>query len=97
MNITDKMLDEAQIVYDTFSVHCFCERNAISKAIQAAMSTAWVSVDEKLPNNFVQVLVLDSQEGYHVATYSEEPHQWFGTDNLHLYDVTHWMSFPEFN
>jgi hypothetical protein len=57
----------------------------------------WFSVDDKLPNNFVQVLVLDSLEGYHVAVYSEESHQWFGTDNYHLYNVTRWMPIPEYN
>lgn len=23
-------------------------------------------------------------------------HQWFSADNYHLYDVTHWMSIPEY-
>jgi hypothetical protein len=57
----------------------------------------WFSVDDRLPTGFIQVLVLDSQEGYHVATYSTESHQWFGTDNYHLYNVTRWMIIPEYN
>jgi hypothetical protein len=56
----------------------------------------WVSVDDKLPPSFVQVLVLDSQEGYHIALYVAEYDQWFSADNHHLYVVTRWMPIPEY-
>jgi hypothetical protein len=63
---------------------------------QELIKVSWFSVDDKLPNNFVPVLVLDSQEGYRVAMYSAEYNQWFSADNYHLYDVTHWMLIPEY-
>jgi hypothetical protein len=147
MNVTDKMLDEAQDTYDTLSAQGISGRYAMRKSIEAAIhaapdaesgqtieeleqeiyentqtfiphsvmewmlkrrrnhapvteqedaQAAWFSVDDKLPTSFVQVLALDSQEGYHVSFYSAEYRQWFGADNHHLYDVTHWIALPEY-
>jgi hypothetical protein len=45
MNITGKMLDDAQCTYDMFTVSGVCDRNAMSKAIEAAIQAAWVKFD----------------------------------------------------
>jgi hypothetical protein len=69
---------------------------AATGAEQASVRADWYSVNDKLPPSFVQVLVLDSKEGYFVAMYSTESSQWFGADNYHLYDVTRWTPIPEY-
>jgi hypothetical protein len=45
MIITGKMLDDAQCTYDMFTVSGVCDRNAIGKAIEAAIQAAWVKFD----------------------------------------------------
>jgi hypothetical protein len=69
---------------------------AAPESKQDAVKTAWSSVDDKLPISFANVLVMDPQEGYHVAFHNTQYDQWFSVCNRQLYDVTHWMPIPEY-
>jgi hypothetical protein len=97
MKVTDKMLDVAQDTYDTFSVYSVCDRNAMRRAIEAAIQAVWVKFDindeSTHPQNLQQVIVL-----YHTGIVGSDEWSilktWMyaGCKNC----VTHWMALPEF-
>lgn len=104
MKVTDEMVQAACNAYDdhlkehnNVLLRSVATGHGMRAALEAAMKTLWVSISNKLPPSFVQVLALDSQEGRHIVIYMEEYNQWFSADNNHLYNVTHWMPIPEYN
>jgi hypothetical protein len=100
MNITGGMLDAAQGAYDTFSMFCVGERNAIRKAIEAAMQAAWVSVSDRVPEpvyiegteSYKEYLVYDTLNKKVSHDYFHSAHGW----NHYGSHVTHWMPLPEY-
>jgi hypothetical protein len=57
----------------------------------------WIDVNDRLPDNSRErVLVLDSQEGHHVAIYLKKHDFWSSICEHQLYNVTHWMQLPEY-
>lgn len=54
----------------------------------------WVSVDDRLPDEDVEVLVIDGTGEYWIAT----QHNTFFTDCTHEHvGAAYWMPLPEFN
>jgi hypothetical protein len=97
MEVTDKMIKAAleawfgEPVNEPYDEHV----DNMRFAMQAAIQTAWVSVDDELPpRDLSEVLVLTGGY-YHVAEYDNDHNSWFNGD-VYLYDVTHWMPLPEF-
>lgn len=53
--------------------------------------TEWISVKDRLPDNFKRVLVYDQEWGIRIDTISIKPFEEF----THYGYVTHWMPLPE--
>jgi hypothetical protein len=103
MKVTDEIVQAACNAYDDYNkghdnvlLRGVATGHGMRAALEAVMKTAWVSISDKLPPSFVQVLVLDSLEGRHIAIYVAEYDQWFSADNNHLYNVIRWMLIPEY-
>jgi hypothetical protein len=97
MKITEKMLDVVQTICTTSNVSDKCDRNVISKVIEAAMQAAWIKFDindeSTHPQNLQQVIVL-----YHTGIVSCD--EW-SILKTWMYAgckecVTHWMPLPEY-
>jgi hypothetical protein len=102
MNITNEMIQAACNVYDYYNkehnnvlLRGVSTGHGMKAALEAAIQTMWVNIDDGLPTTFDNVLVLDSKEGYHVAFYNTQYDQWFSVCNRQLYNVTHWMPLPK--
>lgn len=59
----------------------------------------WISVDDKVPENYGTVIVTDGDEVY-AGFYSNKSNEWLrwtGWKNLDLryFKVTHWMPLPK--
>lgn len=55
----------------------------------------WISVEERLPENDVDVLVYDRLDGVGVCQYSSVLRKFFGDVEGTYAEVTHWMPLPE--
>ena len=53
----------------------------------------WISVDEKLPEEEWEYLVVDVYEIQFVCTY--HLYHWFYSDTFYTDEITHWMNLPE--
>jgi hypothetical protein len=96
MNITNNMLDAAQSTYDTFTVNGVCDRNAMSKSIEAAIQAAWIKfdVDDKSTWPPLDTIVITDQ-GSPAAL--DDRYTWY-LEGYALEDqfVEHWMPLPEY-
>ena len=56
----------------------------------------WISVKERLPEDFEWVLAVDKDRCVGEAMFSSRDGSWDGPyGEYHLYGVTHWMPMPE--
>lgn len=57
----------------------------------------WVSVEERLPEDYVPVLTSDGHGNIHIFCHSKEMRFPFNIGPAHprYFSVTHWMAFPE--
>ena len=56
----------------------------------------WISVKERLPDDFEWVLAVDKDRCVGEAMFSSMDGSWDGPyGEYHLYGVTHWMPMPE--
>jgi hypothetical protein len=96
MNVTDKQVDTAQSTYNEFALSGVCDRNAMSKAIEAAIQAAWVKYDPNdiatHPNDFQHVIVL-----YHTGIVGSDKwsplKMWMFSGCKDC--VVYWMPLPE--
>lgn len=59
-----------------------------------ALSHQWVSVEDELPPDYRNVLIVTCSYGYYIAFYSNR-HQCFVVENdVDIPNVTHWMPIP---
>ena len=54
----------------------------------------WISVEERLPEGRVTVLIYSRVEGIQPASYLYKDSEWIGADDDDLFVVTHWMPLP---
>ncbi len=55
----------------------------------------WISVEERLPKDYVDVLVYDKLDGIGVCQYSSVLRKFFGDEEGMYLEITHWMPLPE--
>lgn len=76
-----------------------CEFDALDMAINALYTQQWISVNDRLPKDGKNVLVLIPYRGVVLNYVSyRESDEWYVPDRLgrfSLSDVTHWMPLPE--
>lgn len=60
-------------------------------------SAAWISVEDKMPNEDMTALVTDGKEFIFIGEYFKETNHWGldGTALINMDKVTHWMYLPE--
>jgi len=65
----------------------------LEKAAEQPLASPWISVEDRLPEDDIAILVVDDGR---VIAGRFECEQWFlvGT-YINLHDVTHWMPMPE--
>ena len=74
-------------------------REGFSEGVRCTeKALGWKSVEERLPEEYVRVLV-SYQEGvcsayYSFESWSSDPSGSFATDSI-IFDVTHWMPLPK--
>lgn len=67
-----------------------------SKQATSDESKRWISVTERLPKSFEDVLVCDATGGFRDVCYLEGGKSWVAhAYRYELDDVTHWMPLPE--
>ena len=101
LNVTDEMVDVAQDTYDVLADRA-CERNAIGKAVEAAMQAAWVKFDINNPTTYPRAgahafryIVRTTNGVQKITTIAHwDGRNWFA--NQMNIDVTHWMLLPEY-
>lgn len=74
------------------------ERGIVANAIndyfkESASKSAWISVDERLPDKQAQYLIVDDEGYMEVALWARQ-FGWFSHVNRGN-EVTHWMPLPE--
>lgn len=73
---------------------CICEAEE-QPAADVQPVNQWISVDDKLPDDCVEVLVYDTDCGIVIGWYDKEKGD-FAADFISLLDaVTHWQPLPE--
>ena len=90
MKVTDEMVCMACAKFDSLANES--QLIAMKAAIEAAMQAAWVSVKDRMPDEYDDVLIKDDQGEYQYAY--RKGINWIVEANH--YDVTHWMPLPEY-
>lgn len=63
---------------------------------ECAEGMRWISVEDRLPDDFEWVLAVDKDRCVGEAMFSSRDGSWDGPyGEYHLYGVTHWMPMPE--
>jgi len=70
-----------------------------SNEVIAKSKPKWISVNERMPEKYVNVLChlrsLDRQSEYYSIDHLMEDGQWWKAANSWKHEVTHWMPLPE--
>ena len=72
--------------------------DALAMAISALEKTKWISVKDRLPEPWEQVLIYSRHDFCESAFYIGVPGKWCSTWNHEMLDadsVTYWMSMPQ--
>ena len=91
MKVTDEMISAAyaEIRKAGYIIH---HMPVVQRAIKAAVQAGWVSVDDYLPDEYDDLIVLDEDMNYSYAYRKGE--NWVSDSNVGV--VTHWMPLPSY-
>lgn len=71
--------------------------NAIEREVKAQAVPEWISVDDRLPNRQVNVLVASKHDFVCIAslTNNHKNNKFYDGDGLAINSITHWMPLPD--